>query len=255
MDDFRRRYDVPRRDYGMPAAAPTQPPQHPTPARPTAPPQHQPAHHPTHQSQPSHHQAHPAAPPARIDDFQATAPQHHPHQAVHHQPLPAKDSVFTRLAESKTAKIVGVAIILLVAGFIILSSRPAKPKSVLPADLAKKASFSVFYPSSLPAGFSYDPTISTFANGQAYYLLNKGTEHIVVREQAWSSSTLDTSSLTNPVDLPISSGKAAIGTNTGQTAAVVLTGSTLINITSNGSVAKDEMTAVINSLKNISLSH
>jgi len=133
-----------------------------------------------------------------------------------------------------------------------MSHKPAKTPAVLPADLAKQASFSVYYPASLPDGFSYDKSISTFANNQAYYLLNKGTEHIVVREQAWSSDKLDTSSITSPVDLQTPIGKAAIGTNTGQTAAVVLAKTTLINLTSNGSVSTDEMTTLINGLKDIS---
>ena len=255
MDDFRRRYDEPaRRDYGMPAQRPVQPE---PPAHVPAPPHHhQPEHHPQpehpehHAQHPPHHPVHQPA-TARIDDFQSEPIQHH-RPVAHHQPQPTEPSLVSRLATSRNLKIAAGVAVLLVAVFVFISHKPAKTAAVLPADLAKQASFSVYYPATLPAGFSYDKSISTFANNQAYYLLNKGTEHIVVREQAWSSAKLDTSSITSPVDLQIPIGKAAIGTNTGQTAAVVLAKTTLINMTSNGSVSVDEMTALINGLKDIS---
>jgi hypothetical protein len=265
MDDFRRRYDVPRRDFGLPADQPApqtqpEPPVQPEPTPPEQP--HQPHHrvvqHPhqsAHHPRPAHHQTYQPEPqPALIDDLRPTT-QHHKPQPIHHQPPVKKHRGRSQFTNPKAIKVIAGVIVLLLVIFAVSSLKPSKTRSVLPADLAKKATFSIYYPSSLPPGFSYDKTISTFQGGQAYYLLNKGTEHVVVREQAWSSNKLDTSSLTNPEDLPTGLGKAAIGTNTGQTAATVLAGTTLINITSNGSVSKDEMMIIINNLKNISPNH
>jgi hypothetical protein len=249
MDDFRRRYDVPRRDYGMPAG-PKSSEASPAPAPPAHQPQH-PQHHTQHPPQAPAHQPHHQ--PATIEDLRPPTQRYTPPPA-HHQPAATpRVSPLRQLTGQKAFKLATGVIILLVAGLLaFIFLKPAKKVVVLPADLAKQASFSFYYPSSDTSGFNYDQTKSTVSNGQAYFLLNKGTEHIVVREQNWSSSILDSSAITNPAKVQTLIGQAAIGTNSGQTAAAVLAGHTLINITSNGSVPQPELIAIINSLKNIS---
>ena len=245
MDDFRRRYDVPRRDYGMPPSRPSQPTPENQPLNPQQP-ASQPSHHiPTHQ--PGHQ------PPTRIDDLRPPTQRYTP-PPTHHQPTPvAQASRARQLIGQKSFKIASGVIFLIIAALVAyISLKPAKTTVVLPSDLAKKSSFNFYYPSSETSGFNYDQTKSTVTNGQAYFLLNKGTEHIVVREQNWSSSILDSSAITNPAKVQTLIGQAAIGTNSNQTAAAVLANHTLINITSNGSVPQSEIVAIINSLKNIS---
>jgi homoaconitase/3-isopropylmalate dehydratase large subunit len=140
--------------------------------------------------------------------------------------------------------------VVVVAAFYLL--KPSKSKAVLPADLAKQASFRLYYPSPLPPGYTYNQTIATFVNGQAYYEISQGAKHIIVREQSTSASSLDLSSLSSPSDVKTALGKAAVGINTGQTAALVLAGSTLITVNSNGHVPQADMTTFINNLQNLS---
>jgi hypothetical protein len=262
MDDItpRRDYRGERRDF----SAPGRQPMPGRPAEPVTPPPayHRPVHHQpepsyhnpapdpfpmprqTQSAQPAGHQSMDIAPPAYH------RPVHQPQTAAQAQPSQRRPKL--SVSPKMAAVFIGI---LLIAGLGFHFLKPAKAQGFRPSDLAKQASFSVYYPQPLPAGYTYDQSVSTFANNQAYFLINKGTEHIIVREQAWSSNSLDTSSLTNPapVDTPV--GKAAIGTNTGQASAVVLVNSTLITVTSNGYVPAADVTTMINNLKNIGQKH
>lgn len=234
MDDFRRRYDVPRRDYGLPpeqAGVPSRP----QPSQPPSSPYPQPA----------------APPPRSTESIYAPPPAEHqaPYQADHHRPVPHPKSE-RRFGSKKLWIIIGLALVVVVVLAVFLS-RPAKPKVILPADLAKQASFSLYYPSPLPAGYVYDGNVSTFLNGQAYYEISKGTKHIVVREQASSAKSLDLSSLSKPVQVKTALGQAAVGVNTGETAALVLAGATLITINSSGQISQADVASFINNLQNL----
>ena len=132
-------------------------------------------------------------------------------------------------------------------GYLLL--KPDKAKTFTSASLAKQAGFGFYYPSPLPAGYSYVNNFNAFQDGQAYYMLGSGNKHIIVREQPSHGSTLKLSSLTNPITFQAAGGKAAAGDVTGQPAGLVLAGSTLISLNSTGAVKPAELTAVINNLK------
>lgn len=249
MDDFRRRYDAPRRDYGLPA----RPPAPAQPVNPSNPPVPQPHHQTPHRQQPAHHPEHTSRPQASTDSFSSPdfleqpIPRHTPAPQPAHHPAPAKPRA---KLNSKPLKLVAAALVLIIAPLAVyhLSSAP-KIKTVLPADLAKQANFSLYYPSPLPAGYVYEKTLGTYKNGQAYYMFSKGSRHIIVREQPVGSKPTDLSLLGGISRFSSPIGKAAIGTDTGQTAAIVATDTTLITINSNGYVPKDDITSAINNME------
>jgi hypothetical protein len=132
-------------------------------------------------------------------------------------------------------------------GYLLL--KPDKQKVFTPASLAKQASFSFYYPSPLPLGYTYVNNINAFQDGQAYYMLGSGSKHIIVHEQAAGGRKLDTKSLTNPVTFSAAGGQAALGNVAGQPAGLVLTGPTLVTINSTGDVTPADVAALINNLR------
>lgn len=230
MDDIRRPYRGERRDYALPT-------NRPAPATPQP-------HHPSHHPQPVHHT--PTIPVAR-PDYQPPVhqPAHHAQPVAHHKPTRRR---VPRVGLNKSVilatVLAGAAVF---GGYLLL--KPDKTTVFTPAILAQRSGFSFYYPSPLPAGYSYVNNINAFQDGQAYYMLGNGDKHIVVHEQASHSSKLDTKSLSNPVSYEAAGGQAALGSVTGQPAGLVLTGSTLITINTTGKVAPADVAAVINHLR------
>lgn len=247
MDDIRRPYRGERRDYALPQHRPSPPP---TDLRPAARPAPAPAprvHHPASASynyqppQPTVHHT----PPVHSHSVQHHTPQHQP---AHHAVPRAKRRLLPKLSLNKPVVLAtilaGAAIF---GGYLLL--KPDKQKVFTPASLAKQASFSFYYPSPLPTGYSYVNNINAFQDGQAYYMLANGNKHIIVHEQSSNTSKLDTSSLSDSVKFAAAGGQAALGNVAGQPAGLVLTGPTLVTINSTGEVTPADLAALINNLK------
>lgn len=145
--------------------------------------------------------------------------------------------------------IAAAAVLILLAAGAFYFLKPEKTKAVTVADLAKQANFSLYYPNPLPQGYVYNEKLGVYQDNHAYYLFSNGNKHIIVREQASTMPALDTKSLDKPEAFDTGVGKAAIGSTSGQTAALVQAGSTLITIHSNGSVPPDDVRAAIDSLR------
>lgn len=264
MDDFRKRYDMPRANYGAPAQNQPGQPQAPArqiqinsePSQPSSIPASSAGYQPPAPAQPAAPQA-----AAQTQFEQPQTPlqyqspvQTQPYEPAYHRPAaptPQEIKANTKAKKSifdykKPAIAAAAAVLLIGVGFLLF--KPHKTAAVKPSDLAKKADFSVYYPSALPNGYTYNQQLATYDNGGAYYTFAKGYKHIIVREVVSSSDKLDTNEVTNPVPLETPVGKAVIGTNTGQTAAAVLAGKTYVFIYTNGSVPQDEVEAVVNKL-------
>jgi len=237
MDDIRRPYRGQRGDYALPAQRPHQP----------APPAHQLRPHVT-DLRPA--PAVQAAPQPAVTHHIHQAPHHshaQTHQPHHHPAVPHPRKKAHRPALLPVAGVILLAIAAAIGGYLLL--KPHKAATFTPASLAKQASFTFYYPQPLPAGYSYVNAINTFTEGQAYYMLARGSRHIIIKEQAANSQTLDLSSLSQPSTLTTSAGKAATGTNSGQPAGLLLTSTTLVTLNSTGQVTPADISAVINSLK------
>jgi hypothetical protein len=226
MDDIKRpQHHLPRRDYtqlGRPAVNP-QPPAPPAPA-PQA-----------------------VQPPVDEEPLLVSYDYHSANQTRPAHGPKARN----RLANLATPKILvsgSVVIILLVFGGFYLG-KPAKKVGATAAQLAKQSSFSFYYPSPMPAGYSYVGDINAFQDGQAYFMLAKGQKHLVIHEQAATSNGPQTVNLAAAQSLSSPVGKVTLGASSGEPAAQVKAESTYILINSTGSVPQADLVNVINSLK------
>jgi len=245
MEDIRRPYRGQRRDYALPANR--QPNINSTDLRPPTP--AQPAHQPQHHSHPAAHHAATTAQPAYHPPAYHPQPHHHQPQPHAQYPVPHHTRQ-RRLSLSLSWPVIAaiiLALIALVGGFMLL--KPKTKPTVTPTQLAAQASFSFYYPAPPPTGYVYDKQISTFENGQAYYLLANGKKHIIVHEQAANTNQLDLSILATPKTFTTSSGQAAVGVTAGEASGILLTSSTLVDLNSTGSVPQSDIEAVINNLR------
>ncbi|MBX4197199.1 hypothetical protein KW801_01425 [Candidatus Saccharibacteria bacterium] len=233
MDDIRRpQRHLPRRDYSLPGNQAVRPQPTPTSQQPFSEPPQQPEA-----------QGEPLLVHNRRDyDYRHSAPD---------QPVSQPAASKSRRGSLVSPKLLGsmvAAAILLVAGVLYIS-RPAKKVGATAAQLAKKSSFSFYYPQPLPAGYSYTNNINAFEGGQAYFMLASGKKHIIIHEQAANSANSSANELANPQSLDSSIGKVSLGTTAGEPSAQIIAGSTYILVNTTGAVSKTELVGVINSLK------
>jgi len=257
MDDIRRP-DPQRRDYSLPRAnyAPPANPSAPLPPQPAASAQ---AEQPIEVAQPPADQAQqqPFTPvaPAPTPDYTPV-----PSQEVTRTPYqPPEPQVQAQAAAQPKTRIVHFFpykyVVAAVIGLLILGAagyfvtRPAKKAGFTADELAKKSTFSFYYPNPMPAGYTYIEEQNAFNDGQAYFMIGKGGKHIVFHEKQTSGSNVTPPSSAKSQTLTTAVGKVVIGTVAGQPAANVLAGSTLISVNTTGGVTQDEVTSAVQSLK------
>ena len=274
MDDIRRpQPNLPRRNYALPGSQPAQPPTPqyqpqpqtaPQPLRPvsqlpavprpvTAPQPAQPV--PVSLTpEPIKPEPEPAQAEPLLFNNDPPLSQNRQDYDYHHAAPTQPDrqsstkSGLKRLMSPKIAGAAAAVILVLAAGGLLLS-KPPKKVGATAAQLAKKSSFSFYYPQPLPAGFSYVGDLNAFDNGQAYYMLASGKKHIVVHEQPASLTSSPAEAAKDSEQVSSAIGKVAIGTTAGEISAQVNAGSTYILINTTGSVSKADLINTINNLK------
>jgi hypothetical protein len=161
-----------------------------------------------------------------------------------------------------------------VIGAVILGLRVYQTHSdQLPDDIKKSVSFPVYYPSKLPQGYSLDKNSAKTANGIVLFSLVFGGKKILISEQTRPSHPPDLIALTKPqkaqlpvglsgitpptlapkfkeIDCPV--GLAVQGANvSGSPTAIVLTDSTLVNMTGSSTLSDAAISEIIQNLKRI----
>jgi len=143
----------------------------------------------------------------------------------------------------------GLAVLLILGAAGYFVTRPAKKAGFTADQLAKKSTFSFYYPAPMPSGYSYVTEQNAFQDGQAYFMIGKGGKHIVFHEKQSNQTAISPASLAKSQKINTSVGTAVIGSVAGQPAANVLAGSTMISINTTGGVTQDEVKAAVKSLK------
>jgi hypothetical protein len=235
MDDIRRP-EHQRRDFAMRHRAHQPRPSAPGPAQPASPP-------PAAARQPmTAADYQPGLAPAAASE---TGYEHYSQPAPQPRSIPAAQKRLPRIPLRYAAA--GIAGILLLGSGIYLISRPAQKSGFSVAQLSKKSTFGFYYPQPLPVGYAYQTKINAFQDGQAYFMLAKGSKHIIFHEQAASGQS--TGGLTAAKAAVSPAGKALIGTLAGQPAAKVLAGSTFISINTTGAVPAADLSQAVRSLR------
>jgi hypothetical protein len=230
MDDIRRPQRPIRRDYAIPAHRPQPAPYHPQPVN------HTPGHHAQHTPAVNHQ-----------------VPQ--PQPAVPQRPQLAPEAHYQTSKTKRRGKMITVAVSGLLAGAAIFSAgwvlKGSSSSQTIPQSITRQVNFSLYFPSPMPAGYTYMKDTATFQIGQVYYKFADGSKRVTVMEQPMPAKRPNLSLMSgyNVYNSPI--GKAAVGDSFGQATAVVLTPSTVITLHSVGSVSQDELKTAISNMKNI----
>ena len=264
MDDIRRPQEFERRDYSTPQhrPAPSAPRQIPIsePSVQTQPqqpaPQYQPApvtHQPPSQVQPRYQEP-------SYQQFEESAYHRPPVQEepVYAQPA-AQPAPLHPQAPAETKKKRGVkpliiavsgifAISLFGAGYLYKSSGSADG---IPNKIIKQVDYTLYFPSPMPAGYTYMKDTATFQIGQVYFKFSDGKKRVTVKEEPMTDPkpNLDLLQGYEKMDTPF--GKAAVGMTFGHPTAIVVTHSTVITMNTIGGVTKDELKTAISNLQNI----
>lgn len=121
----------------------------------------------------------------------------------------------------------------------------------IPQNITRQVNFTLYFPSPMPAGYTYMKDTATFQIGQVYYKFANGSKRVTVMEQPMPSQKPNLGLMSGYSIFSSTIGKAAVGETLGQASAVVLTPSTVITLHSVGSVSQDELKTAINNMKNI----
>jgi hypothetical protein len=254
MDDIRRPQ---RRDYALPTSRPDG-----SPSRPTPQPRHQPHPDPRSQThQPNQGHIPPAAaqhpaPPPYYHQPQPSRPAHQPehHPQPHHQPAQSATPAHHHAAKKRSKKISLLAAILLAgaaifgAGYLL---KGTDSPNTIPDTITRQVNYSLYFPSPMPPGYTYMKDTATFQIGQVYYKFSNGNKRVTVNEQPKPETPPNLSQLTGYTQFDSPIGKAAIGANIGETAAIVITPTTVITMNTIGGVSPAELKAAIMNFKDI----
>ena len=121
----------------------------------------------------------------------------------------------------------------------------------IPQNITRQVNFTLYFPSPMPAGYTYMKDTATFQVGQVYYKFASGDKRVTVMEQPMPSKKPDLSLMSGYSLFNSAIGKAEVGDSFGQAAAVVLTPTTVLTFHSVGSVSQNELKTAINNMKNI----
>ncbi len=124
----------------------------------------------------------------------------------------------------------------------------------LPKDAISSLNFKVFYPTRMPKGYRYKNDSATSHNGLLFYKFINGKKLITVTEQAAPPKNIDLHKIVEGyTDLKVTIGQAAVGTSVGNPSVIIITDTTLINITSGKGVTKNEVIDVAQKIKPVVL--
>jgi len=131
------------------------------------------------------------------------------------------------------------------------SLKSADASEGIPNKIIKQVSYELYFPSPMPAGYTYMKDTATFQIGQVFYKFSNGNKRVTVKEEPLPQPRPDLSLYKGYAVYTSAVGKTAIGLTFGQPTAIVLAGSTVITLNTSGSVSQDELKTAIDNLKNI----
>jgi hypothetical protein len=144
--------------------------------------------------------------------------------------------------------VVGLLIILTVS--VLAATRTSNK---LPKYLEKSAGFSIYYPSVLLADYNLDKKSVTYENQIIFFSFSNGSKKISVSEQAAPKNPPDFSliqkSNTSFKKLDVTGGQAIYGVSQNVPAALLLTNTTMINISASNNVPLDNVAAFAQNMK------
>jgi hypothetical protein len=127
-----------------------------------------------------------------------------------------------------------------------------KQDSPIPKNIEKSVNFALYYPSNLPNGYSLDKNSVKSENQIVFYSLSSGDKKISISEQAAPSNPPDFEKIqkgnTSFKPLDTAGGHAIYGVSQKTPAAILLTNTTLINISGDKNVPLDTIVKTTKSM-------
>jgi hypothetical protein len=158
----------------------------------------------------------------------------------------------TRRITSNITRI-AVLVILLSVGLFVWKHKISSA-SPIPKNIVKSVNFSIFYPSPLPDKYSLKKDSIKIQTQILFFTLQNGDNKISVSEQSAPPNPPDLQLLTQAGFSKINTtlGQAVQGTNGSRAVAILLTNTTLINVSGSSSTPSDAVTSVITRLHSLS---
>jgi hypothetical protein len=136
--------------------------------------------------------------------------------------------------------IIILCLIILVSIIFLLKSRH-KTALPFPAQIAGSLNYPVYYPSEVTTGYSYQPGSANIKATILFFTLTNGAKSIFVTEQSVPLSAINLNGLPKHSDISVPIGQAILGTGLGKPSIIIITASTLIELTSNKGVTKSDI--------------
>jgi len=145
-------------------------------------------------------------------------------------------------------KVLAAIIVLFCTLIIVISAVIFKPghKTALqfPAQIADSLNYPIYYPANVTNGYQYQPDSAKIRATILFFTLTHDSKSIFVTEQPIPNSAINLSSLPKYTSLSLPIGQAVVGTGLGNPSVVIITPSTLIQLTSNKGVTKSEIISI-----------
>lgn len=125
--------------------------------------------------------------------------------------------------------------------FFIFRATPVVP---FPPNLASQLSYPVYFANGAPNDYNYKIASEKIEANILFYTMTNGKKNIFVTEQAKPATAIKLNSLPKHSPLPVSIGNAVVGTGLGNPSVVIITPTTLIQITSNKGVSNADVISV-----------
>jgi len=122
-----------------------------------------------------------------------------------------------------------------------------KDQNPIPADIRQSAGFKLYYPTKLPAGYYFDKTSIKSNQGIVYYGLKNSDRQILVTQQKAPQETLELQKMDGFHEIPDLAGQAVAGKLNGASVAILITDSTMVNLTAN-KVPTETLSLIVQSL-------
>ncbi len=199
-----------------------------------------------------------------MEDVRPPYRQEHRHEAVN-RPQPVPQNHESPAPPSKTSKKSRKKpIILSLVTLLVLIGLGAggwfylhRNNSPIPENIKTQAGFAIYYPSSIPDGYTYDRGSANINKKIVSYSLSSGNNKIIVSEESVPSTPPDLSALQkfNPsfkdIDAPAGKAVSGIDSASGRPVAIIETNTTLINISGSKGVPADVISNLIQNMSSL----
>ncbi len=146
--------------------------------------------------------------------------------------------------------------LLAVALLLILASaaawwRLARDEWPLPAAIRSQAGFSLYYPTVIPAGYSYTNGSARIQRGVLFFTISSGNKVVRISEQKLPSNPPRLDDIPSLKKVIVPAGQAGLGTNDGKTTGVLVSTTSIVSLTGEMNLPDDVVARLLESMTSL----